>query len=152
MFGGMDALFKNNHLGTLISERKKFWLFCMCPFFLFLRMHVSTYVCVYHECVYVDGIASRGVQRLYRIDGGGDSQPIIFSLMVPGGQREQQQNAFKRHQFRTSQLLHLCTTVTRKQLQIACQRKTSHHYRNVMFHRNILSSCIMKTKSLTNKS
>lgn len=50
--------------------------------------------CVYHECVFVDGIASWGVRRLYRIDGGADSQPIIFSLMVPGGQREQQQNGF----------------------------------------------------------
>lgn len=96
---------------TLISERKKFW---MCPFFLLLRMHVATYVCVYRKCVFVDGVASRGVQRLHRIDGGGDSQPIIFSLMVPGGQREQQQNAFQRHQFWTSQLLHLCTTVAQK--------------------------------------
>lgn len=61
--------------------------------FSFLRMHVPAYVyvcvCVHRECVYVDGIASRGVQRLSRIDGGGDSQAIIFSLMVPGGQRAQ---------------------------------------------------------------
>lgn len=68
-------------------------------FVLFLRMHASTGVFVWHECVCVDA----GVQRLYRIDGGGDSQPIIFSLMVPGGQREEQQNAFRRHQLWTSQ-------------------------------------------------
>lgn len=53
--------------------------------------HVSTYfVCIMTVCMWMRlGLGefrdSKGSME------GGDSQPIIFSLMVPGGQGEQQQ-------------------------------------------------------------